>query len=377
MGWRRATERTWEADTIPLMITIEDEDAARPVLVMVTTAGSVVHQDLLDGMPGGAHAVAAVIDRAVSAAARRTGAFPERLRVRHDDVAVALEPLFRARDVAVEVGETPELVAVARLMMQGIAGYDAWPPVCDPGSWDAWSLPRPFVAIVFSAAADYYRRAPWRHASNFQAPLAVLPSGRTWTCSILGNGGEAFGLALYSRPSDLFDVFAMNRPEEPFDGINGRVISLTFDSASDIGSAAFRIAHTRRLELADPATCPLLATINTPGGGVSRDEIADLITLLRALPAFAETHRAALAHEERMGDLADPIAWTEPESGIVFHYAGESSAHVRRQMSELLPLDSDDIAALEDIPLNPDTPRAPVAPLADLLMELDQDRSDR
>jgi hypothetical protein len=351
-----AAARTWEADTIPLMITIEEEDAARPVLVMVTAAGFVVHQNLLDGMSGGAHAVAAVIDRAVSAAARKMGAFPERLRVRHDDVAEALEPLLHARDVAVEAGETPELVAVARDLMQGVAGYDVWPPACHAADWDAWRLPRPLVADAFSAAADYYRRAPWRHASNLQAPFAVLPSGRTWTCGILGNGGEEFGLALYSDASDLFDVVAMNGPDELFDGILGRIISLTFESASEVGSAALRTARTRRLVLAGPAAYPVLATINTPGGGVSRDEVADLITLLRALPAFAETHRAALVREERTGDLPDPIAWTEPESGIVFHYTGESSEHVRRQMNEFLPLDSDDIAALEDMPFHPDTP---------------------
>jgi hypothetical protein len=338
--------RTGEADAIPLMVTIEEEKAPRPVLVMVTAGDIVVHQDFSGRLGGGANAVAAAIGRAVSAAARQAGVFPERLRVRHDDVAEALEPLLRARDVAVEAGETPELIAVARDMMHGVAGYDIWPPPCQPGEWDAWDLPRPLVAEVFKAAAGYYRSAPWQHVSNLQAPLAVLPSGRTWTCGILGNGGEEFGLALYSEASDLFDVVAMNGPGELFDGIHGRVISLTFESARNVGAAPFRTARTRCLEVAGPAAYPVLATINTPGGGVSHEEIADFIALLRALPAFANTHRAALEREERTGDLLDTIGWTEPASGIVFHYAGEASEHVRRELDELPPLDSDDEAGV-------------------------------
>jgi hypothetical protein len=345
-----AAAPTWEADAIPLMVTIEEDDAPRPVLVLVTAGDIVVHQDFSGRMRGGANAVAAAIERAVSAAARQAGAFPERLRVRHDDVAAALEPLLRARAVAVEAGETPELVAVARDMMHGVAGYDMWPPTCHASEWDAWDLPHPLVADVFGAAAGYYRSALWRYVSNLQAPRAVLPSGRTWTCCILGNGGEEFGLALYSEATDLFDVVAMNGPGEPFDGVHGRIISLTFDSAHNVGTAVFRTARTRRLELAGPAAYPVLATINTPGGGVSREEMADFTALLRALPAFADTHRRALEREDRTGDL-DPITWTEPDSGIVFHYAGEASEHVRREMGELPPLDSDDAAALEDMPL--------------------------
>ena len=213
------------------------------------------------------------------------------------------------------------------------------------------------AALVGSAAAAlFYRRAPWRYASNLQAPRAVLPSGREWTCGILGDGGEEFGLALYSDASDLFDVVAMNAPGELFGGIRGRIISLTFEGADRVG-AAFRTARTRRLEVAGPAAYPVLGTINSPGGGVSREELGDLIALLRALPLFADAHAEQFAREIRTGDPLGPLAWTDPATGIVFHYSGEAAEDIRRELNALPHFDDDDAdgPALEDMPFRFDT----------------------
>lgn len=337
-----AAAETWAADAIPLMVHFEADDAPRPVLVLVTAGDLLVHQDFAGRLGGGAEAVAAAIERVVVAAGREVGTLPERLVVRHDDVAAALEPMADARDMAVEAADAPELVAVARHLMQNVAGYDVWPPACRTDSWDAWDLPRALVADVFTAAAGFYRQAPWRHASNLQAPRALLPSGRTWTCGILGNGGEAFGLTLYSVAADLFDVVALHRPGELFRDISGRMLTLSFDTAPSAGADVVRMVRTRRLELAGPAAYPILTTINTPGGGVSRDEITDLIALLRALPPFIDAHRGRLEREERTRDPLDLFEWTEPDSGIVFRYAGEAARVRSGEMTLELPFGIDD-----------------------------------
>ena len=101
---------------------------------------------------------------------------------------------------------------------------------------------------IFTAAATYYRHAPWRYAGNIQAPRAVLPSGRSWTCSILGNGGAEYGLVLCSEPTDLFDVIASDNPRERFENICGRIITLGFDTAADAGATAVMETRLQRLD---------------------------------------------------------------------------------------------------------------------------------
>jgi hypothetical protein len=325
-----ASESTWAADAIPLMIGVEQGDAPRPVGMLVTAGELIVQSEIRGRLRGEPADVAAALDRAVVAAARDVGVFPERLRVRHQEVATALAPLLAPRQIAVEAAAVPELEEAARGLMEHVAGHATWPPVCRAETWSAWDLSLPLVARLFAAAAQFYRLAPWRDVANLQAPRAVLPSGRAWTCCVLGNGGEEFGLALYSDASDLFDVLAHNAPHEAFAGVRGRVVSVTFDSMSHAGPAAVREARLHRWEVAGPAAYPTLITVNTPGGGASRADVEDIVALFHALPPFVQRHRRALQREDTT-NAPFLIEWVEPESGITFRYAGEATLHEERE----------------------------------------------
>jgi hypothetical protein len=159
----------------------------------------------------------------------------------------------------------------------------------------------------------------------------LLRSGRSWTCCILGNAGQEFGLALYEHASDLFDVVAnCETPEEPFAGVRGRILSVTFSSEKLVGSEAVREARLRHWEIAGPAAYPQLITVHTPGGGVTPAEIADMAALLEALPRFVQAHSHALRDEERTGEPLEPIKWQDTMSGIEFQYAGKSLAYDER-----------------------------------------------
>lgn len=319
-----ASEREWQADAIPVMARFEDGKSPRPVLLLVTAGELVVHENVVGRLGGETVDVARAIERTIMATAREAGVFPETVRVRHDDVAAQLGPLLAARDVAVESGAVPALEAAARSLMGAVFGAELWPPVCHADTWAAWDLPRPLIAELFAAAAQFYRLAPWSDVANLQAPRAVLPSGRAWTCSVLGNADIEYGLALYSEPSDLHDVAEHATPAAPFGSIRGRMIGVTFGGRTAEVEGLRREARLNRWELAGPHAIPALMTVNTPGGGVSRQDARDLIALLRALPAFVQKHRRALRTEERTGEPVTPIAWHEPDSGIAFQYAGEA-----------------------------------------------------
>jgi hypothetical protein len=317
-----AEERVWAADAIPLMIGLEQADAPRPVSLLVTAGELVVQSEVHGHLRGDAADVATAIDRAVTAAARDVGVFPERLRVRHEEVAEALAPLLAERQVVVETGDVPELEQVAVGLMEHVSGKAIWPPICNTETWSGWDLPLPLVGHLFAAAAQFYRLAPWRDIVNLQAPTAVLPSGRVWTCCVLGNGREQFGLALYSHAPDLFDEV---ESDVPFSQTVGRILTVTFNSLADAAPAARRELRLHRWELAGPAAYPSLITVNTPGGGAARADIEDMVALFRALPPFVQQHRSALQRELDDGELPD-IDWVEPESGISFSYPGDPAA---------------------------------------------------
>lgn len=331
-----AAEPDWEADAVPIMARFEESGSPRPVMLIVTAGEFIVHADIRGRLPGETADVAAALERAVTAAARDVGAFPERLRVRHDDVAAALAPLLAERGVEVRGGGVPVLEATAHAMLESVVGVAFWPPVCRADTWSGWDLPRPLVAELFTAAAHYYIRAPWTDAANLQAPRATLPSGRAWTCGMLGNAGEEFGLALYSEESDLFRTAMPIAPSKPFDGVRGRIISVTFDRPAEVHPDMRREVRMRRWNVAGPAAIPTLMTVNTPAGGIAQDDVRDLIDLFGALPLFVQKHRRALLAEERSGTPVQIIDWVEPDSGIAFRYDGQAVRY------DPFPWDGDD-----------------------------------
>lgn len=341
-----ARESTWAADVVPVMVATEVDDG-RPVLVLVTAGELIVHSDVRQRVGGEPADVAGALERAVSAAASAVGLAPAALLVRHESVAEALRPLLAARDIAVASGDTPELEAVARSGLEHLTGVGWWPPACRTGTWGAWALPPTLVRDVFAAAARFHRLAPWRSLGNLQAPRAVMPSGREWTCCVLGNAGEEYGLALYSDADDLFATVPLDPEEDPFGNVRGRIISVTFEPMSDAGATATGEARRHRWEVAGPGAWPSLMTVNSPGGGASRADVEDLIALLRAVPAFVESHGRQLEREERTGEPVDAIEWMDPKGGIVLRYAGEA---VLYDADEALLNGAEDVAGPDIMP---------------------------
>jgi hypothetical protein len=324
---REAAERepVWQAEAIPLMIRIDEPGAPRPVAVLVAAGDIVLDVTMLGRLPGGGEAVADAIEAAVSAAARKVGVWPRAVQVRHVEVAEALRSRLATRDVRVAlVDPLPAFQEMARSMLEELGGGRFWPPVCRVSLWSAWDLPDPRIGELFLAAADYWRAAPWKLAENLQAPRAVVPSGRVWTTCILGNAGEVYGLVLYSDRDDLFERQMIADEDDPFLDLRGRVITIDYTPAADMSSAARREARQAGWETAGRNAFPTLTTANTPGGGVTEEDVVDLIVLLRAVPAFISAHRAELMREQRTREPCDAIEWLHTETGVRFSYAGEA-----------------------------------------------------
>ena len=334
-----------------MLAEIEEPGSPRPVAILVAAGDAVLEVNMLGRLSGSGAAVAEALEAGISEAARKVEVWPRAVQVRHVEVAEALRARLAARDVAVAlVDPLPVLEEMARSMMEGLAGAVIWPPVCRPSLWSAWQLPRRLVADVFDAAAAYWRAAPWRVVPNLQAPRAVVPTGRAWTACILGNARQEYGLALYSDADDVFERLMSAPDDEPFRGVRGRIVTLDFTAASDLPDATRHEARLARWETAGRDAFPMLTTVNTPGGGVTEDDVADLILLLRAVPAFVAEQRFALLREQRTEEPCEPIDWRHEETGVRFRYAGEAMAAMLEADPDVLsgPLHEDFRAALAE-----------------------------
>ena len=318
-------EPVWQAEAIPLLSRIEEPGSPRPVVMLVTAGGFSLGTRAVGRLGGSAAAIADELEEAIAEAARTVGSWPRAIQVRHVEVAEALRPRLSSRDVSVAaVDPLPALEEVGRALIEGLTGVAIWPPACRVEVWSGWGLPRRVVAEVFGAAAEYWRAAPWRIAANLQAPRSVMPTGRVWKACVLGNAGEEFGLALYSDEEDLYAQAALADDDDPFEGVRGRIITLDYSSSSEVPRAARGEARSAGWRTAGSDAFPMLTTVNTPGGGVTEDDMADLVLLLGAVPAFMEEHRLALLREQRTEVGCEPIDWLHEATGVRLQYSGEA-----------------------------------------------------
>ncbi len=353
-----AASGPWSVEAVPLPIIIDQPGSERPVSVLVVAGGMVLHQDLLGRLGGSPSDVAAALARAIRDAAEAVGRWPETVHVRHQVVLDALSPLLEERGVGVRLRRNLlELEDAALSLMDHMGSPAFWPPPGVAEAWLGWDLPERLVAELFEAAADFWEDAPWHVVENLQAPRCVLPSGRAWTAVVMGNGGEEFGLAIYSEASDAFEVPGLDEPRlgDPglgFAGPSGRMVSLLFEDVSTAPRRARKELAHHGWRVAAPDAYPDLMTVNTPGGGISEEDARDLVVLLRAVPRFVVRHSADLLRELATGEPAD-LAWADdgagsdegaggdptdgPDAptGVAFRYRGEALKHG-------VPVDFDD-----------------------------------
>ncbi|HVA89216.1 MAG TPA: plasmid pRiA4b ORF-3 family protein [Chloroflexota bacterium] len=125
---------------------------------------------------------------------------PELVRVGDAGLAAAARTMLAPLGVPVEqVAETPgfdEVFASFSEMM------GANPDGSLPGPFD-WAIDTALVGPLFAAAAGYAKRKPWKYLPD-HPPIAVSlgdagpePGVNTVYASILGAGGEVFGVCLY------------------------------------------------------------------------------------------------------------------------------------------------------------------------------------
>lgn len=303
----------WEADLVPLPITFGDDADARPAGLLVVADGFVLHHDLHERPPADPGDVADLLAQAIRAAAERVGAPPSRVLVRHAAVASALRDAALPGEPQVTVSRLLELDAAASALISHLTGAPVDRPVAAsrPETWTAWGLGRPAVADLFRAAAGFHRAKPWRELQNEDVLRLASPSGSAWTVCVMGAGGEQFGVVLYEGPRDFRRLIEAKEARKGFRSMHSAVLSITFDRRADLPPRMGREILAAGWEVAGPDAYPSLMAINTPGGGVTTAQGADLIAALRAVPEFVGHFRAELR-----GRTGERLQWRDAETGV-------------------------------------------------------------
>lgn len=305
----------WEVDVLPIPATFGDDPAARPVIAVIAAGGRIVRLEAHAHPPAGAPAVAELLAQEIAAARETTNIVPVAIAVRSADLARELARL--AAPIPVEVAPLVEIDAVIAAMEHDLFSVPAFhgPRSSRPETWAGWGLSAPLVERIFAASADYYRAAPWRVLLNDDVITITSPDGGTWHAVVMGNAEEMYGLALYHDRADIDRLLlGPDSVDEQLTGLTGMSIVLAFSSSDDIPRRMRREIRTARWPIAGPTAYPELMVLNTPGGGITEPQAADLANALEVIPRFLAAHAAAIE------EAIESLSWVDPATHSIVRF---------------------------------------------------------
>lgn len=315
----------WELVVNSVPISIGDDPSARPVVVLVAADRQVLHAQVLGNAPADVDKLAVVVASELRAAFDKIGAPPVSIAVRGAELARAIsaaleaasrhdKPLGERRALprVVDAKELPDADHAWRSFVQFFAptaNVDG-AHVARPERWSGWALPTDVVARLHSAAAAFYRAAPWRWFAD--SDVIRMGTAAPWHASVMGNGGIEFGLALYANRDDLDAIFSAPDDRGAFLHPAGAVVSLTFDASDDVPAAMRKEVRAAGWEIAGTQAWPVLMIFGTPGGGVTAGQAIALATALECLARFAD------AYIVKDAPAPPPDEWRDPVVGVDF-----------------------------------------------------------
>lgn len=355
-GARAPATGTWQVDLTPIPTTLDADPKARAALGLVVRVDDlVVLAEAIQPAPNELDEITDVIESLLERGAEVAGAWPSMVRVRHTQIRALLAPRLAARGITVRTArKLPALDRARRSFAKDVFGIDDTAALSTfVGTWSQWGAPAELVAEVFAASREYRNAQPWRALSDAEWFRVVVPGGGVWNVVVLGQAGEAFGIALHEQYNDILRMQNSESGAAGIAAIQGQTISLTFDARRDVPREFRDDVKRNRWGLPAPDVYPVLATVNTPGGGVTRRQLHDLVAILRAMAALSVGLRAVLADEK------EPGIWTHSATGV----------HVLFDRDELaFAVTADETAVL--------TPSGPAGPGAEPLARLDLDQLD-
>jgi hypothetical protein len=299
----RQSESVWLCSARPMSIPIgEAADRIQPYIVVVMDATEQMARsfDLVPEAQPDAERVSRVLTKAMyapmddappEAAPMRADLVPMRpQRILVDDVALveALKPMFAEADVEVNFyGELTPIDQFLQMFDQLAMPKDGRIPFLEiPG------IGQPMLAELFDVSAEFFKRDVWDDLDSLEVVRARYPAdgGKDYFVSVMGMGGEQFGLAIYESVEDLNATINAEDPDNPLTAMSvTRAMNFSFSDKEGLlkeDLAAFKKykwAKPERNAFLAPICYSMETGITTPNA----EAMALAAALFRTLPKFA------------------------------------------------------------------------------------------
>ncbi len=215
---------------------------------------------------------------------------PTRIEVLPDERWDELEP--HLDDLGIEVQECETLDFFDDLFenLSRRIGGDG-----PPGLLEAPRVSPRIVGRFFQAAAEFYRRAPWR-SLGYERAIKVecdrFQSG-PWYAIVMGQSGVTLGMALYEDLGLLRTLWARESDNDAENAHRSVALVVTFDLEVEVHPKLLDEAKRNGWEIANPEAYPAIA--RKERGMVMRPPLAwELVLMegcLRAIPDFLSRYK--------------------------------------------------------------------------------------
>jgi hypothetical protein len=287
------SDETWQLARrrMRIWVTPPDEEPERPHIILCQSLGGpILLTDIAQARPPADEMLAALV-KAMRTPAGSAGPprRPQRVEVEEGELARALAPPLEKLAIACERAPLHLLDETLLDLETHMRGRE---PI--PGLLASPDVTVDQVAAFFSAAALYYREAPWRWLSDSE-PIAVRypPTARERYAVLMGNAGIEYGLAVYGSWSVLQAVYAGRRPESVRPGVRWLAVmydditSMPFDDLDGLETYGWSIAGE------DAYPIPLILSVKDAVRRPGPQELGVLEAVLRAIPVFVRDYLLA------------------------------------------------------------------------------------
>lgn len=282
----------WQVDfrRIPTLVKSSSGELVQPWMTFVasSTTGAFLAQSMTENPPSSATVWDAVV-QGMRVPMQDEPHRPTQLEILPGPVWDELRPHLDA--IGVDCTEADEMHLIDALIedMKNFLAKDK-----PPGLLDMPGMTADRVGRFYQAAAEFYRRAPWK-SLGYEVAIRVetdqFDSG-PWYAVVMGQTGMTLGVALYDDLKLLRRLWTRPGPDED----NARrtvALTMTFDPQEGIPPADLLAAREHGWEVADPEAYPL--AFKKERGMSMRPPLAWELTLLeaclRAIPDFIAAHR--------------------------------------------------------------------------------------
>ncbi len=360
----KQTESVWLCSARPTSMKIGDDDeAVQPYIVMVMDATEQATRSFdltVEAKPDAAH-VADVLTKAMVApmhdAPAEFSSIQEDLepmrpqRILIDDVALVeqLKPVFAEADV--EVNYHPELTPIDQFLQmfdQVSQPKDSRLPLLEIAGVQA-----PMLAELFDASAQFFKHKVWDDLDNLEivrvrySPQPDVEPGQDYFVSIMGMGGQEFGLAIYESVEDLNATLNVEDPDDPMAALT-TTRAMNFSFGPKEGALDADLAAIKKYKWAKPDRntylAPMRYSMETGITSPTADEIAMAAAVFRVLPSFA--------YEEMKADEDDLVPATKTYALPTVH--GGASIELSFPVEGLEIPDESSMLDFLDLDGNPD-----------------------